>query len=157
MLTFIMFSTFAIFPGVMFDCRLIFIENIVTDPTKITPWTFWTIIMIFNICDTIGKLLVDTKLGKVSDTFAYILSFARLLVMADFFLVKYSVYQSDWFNLTNIILFGLSNGYCMNVIAVKSPKNAPDDKKSTIGIFISVFVILGIMLGSLAAVFIDNK
>ena len=45
----------------------------------------------------------------------------------------------------------------MNVIAVKSLKNAPDDKKSTIGIFISVFVILGIMLGSLAAVFIDSK
>jgi hypothetical protein len=45
----------------------------------------------------------------------------------------------------------------MNVIAVKSPKNAPDDKKSTIGIFISVFVLAGIMLGSLAAVFINNK
>ena len=63
MLTFIMLSTFAIFPGVMFECRLIFIENIVTDTTKVMPWTFWTIVMIFNICDTIGKLLVDTRLG----------------------------------------------------------------------------------------------
>jgi predicted MFS family arabinose efflux permease len=157
MLAFIMLATFAVFPGMMFECRLIFFENIVNDPSKVTPWTFWAIVMIFNICDTIGKLLVDTKLGNVSDTFAYILSFARLLVMANFFLVKYSVYQSDWFNLTNIILYGLTNGYCMNVIAVKSPKNAPDDKKSTIGIFISVFVIVGIMLGSLAAVFINNK
>lgn len=63
MLTFIMLTTFAVFPGVIFECRLIFIENIVADPSKITPWTFWAIVMIFNIGDTIGKLLVDTKLG----------------------------------------------------------------------------------------------
>lgn len=156
MLTFVMITTFTVFPGVMFNCKLRFIESILSDSNLILPWTFWTIIMIFNICDTIGKLLVDTKLGQVSDAFAYILSFARLFIFADFFLVKFNVYQSDWFNLLNIILFGLTNGYCMNVIAVKSPKKAPDDKKATIGIFISIFVILGIMLGSLAAVFIND-
>lgn len=157
MLAFIMFSNFAAFPGLMFECRLIFIENIVSDPKEIIPWTFWTIVTIFNIFDTAGKLIGETRIGQISDTLAYILSFARLAILANFFLIKYDIYQSDWFNLLNIILFGISNGYCLNVIAIKTPQKAPDDKKSTIGIFISIFVIGGIMLGSLAAIFINNK
>jgi hypothetical protein len=63
MLAFIMFVTFAAFPGLMFECRLIFIENIVSDPKEIIPWTFWTIVTIFNIFDTAGKLIGETRIG----------------------------------------------------------------------------------------------
>jgi len=119
-LTFILFTTFIVFPGIIFDFEIRFIGRIVKDPIMILPWTFWTIVMLFNIFDTLGKLLIETRLGNIGNSLAYVLSFSRVLLVVICFLIKYKVYSSDWFNILTIILFALSNGFCLSTMAIKA-------------------------------------
>ena len=151
-----MMTTFTVFPGIMFSFKIGFITKIVQDPKMIIPWTFWTIVMLFNVFDTVGKLLAGTRLGNIDNNLAYILSFSRILIVAVTFLIKYKVYSSDWLNILMIVIFALSNGYCLSIMAIKSTENAQSDKKAAVGIFINIFVIVGITLGSLVALIVDN-
>ena len=61
-------------------------------------------------------------------------------------------YEADWFKILNMIIFAFSNGYVSTLCAVKAPNCANDDLKESVGMFISIFLTGGIMLGAVFAI-----
>jgi len=60
--------------------------------------------------------------------------------------------NADWFKIINMMLFSFSNGWVSTLCAVKSPSKAPNDMKESVGMFISIFLTGGILLGSIIAI-----
>ena len=60
--------------------------------------------------------------------------------------------QNDWFPMINLILFGVSNGYCLTLLAIKAPSKAPMDHKDSVGRFVGIFITVGIVIGSAIAI-----
>ena len=81
------------------------------------------------------------------------MSWARTIFLATFFLVSYDVlvFKSDWFILTNLVLFSISNGYVSTLCAVKAPMAVEGEAKGQIGGFVGITISTGIVLGSLLA------
>jgi ABC-type glycerol-3-phosphate transport system permease component len=50
-----------------------------------------------------------------------------------------------------LFLFAFTNGFLATQCAIKSPSRAPEDSKEVVGSFVSVFITLGIVVGSLVA------
>jgi Nucleoside transporter len=149
--------TFIIFPAVITDFRLEFLQSIKDDSLRIS-WTMVAFIMTFNLFDTIGRWVGGQAFGNISYPTLMILSYGRVIFIASTFLIDYDVgpswltgYHSDWFKLLNMALFALSNGYCSTQCAIKSPSRAPDDSKESVGTFVGVFITLGIVTGSICA------
>jgi hypothetical protein len=96
-------------------------------------WNFWLIIAVFNVTDTIGKWMAGTKyLGGISDTATFILTYGRLLFVLFGVMLKHQWgpdflvnVPNDWSPIINLVLFGLTNGYCMTLLAIKTPSKAP--------------------------------
>lgn len=51
-------------------------------------------------------------------------------------------------------LFALSNGYVSTICAIKSPQNVPDESKGQVGAFVGNVISIGILTGSILAVFV---
>jgi hypothetical protein len=99
----------------------------------------------------------------MSDKACFIWTYARTIFIVTSFLIVYDVSPSwlfgenaDWFKLTNMALFALTNGYIGTLLAVKAPARAPDESKETIGIFVGVFLTLGIVIGSIFSIIIGK-
>lgn len=60
--------------------------------------------------------------------------------------------SSDWFKIVNISLFAFSNGYCSTQCAIKSPSRASPETKEAVGQFVGIFLITGIVIGSVIAI-----
>lgn len=59
--------------------------------------------------------------------------------------------DSDWFKIVNMALFGFTNGGLGTLLAVQATQRAPDDSKEQVGIFVGVFLTLGIVLGTIVS------
>ena len=88
-----------------------------------------------------------------------ILSYSRVVFLVTFMLIAFDVAPSwlfgvdaDWFKMVNMILFSFTNGYASTLCAVKAPSLAHSDMKESVGMFISIFLTLGILLGSVIAI-----
>lgn len=53
-------------------------------------------------------------------------------------------------------LFALSNGYVSTQCCIKAPQVVSRDQQETIGIFVSLFLGLGIVSGSICAIPVGN-
>ena len=60
--------------------------------------------------------------------------------------------NADWFKILNMVLFSLTNGYLSTMCCVKAPSRAPDHLKESVGMFLSIFLTFGIMIGSIVAI-----
>lgn len=89
-LAFVFFITFVIFPALITDTKLEFLQGIKNDDLRFS-WTMLVFIFSFNIFDTLGRWLAGQKFGALSDSWVMILSYSRVLFIATAFLVDYSV------------------------------------------------------------------
>jgi len=121
-LMFVFLVTFIIFPGAFFDSHLNEMKNIGSNEFT---WYSLTIILIFNVLDTVGR-----KLGgvfMVSSELTYILSFLRIVfVFTTIFIAKLDnksdrFMENDGFKIINVVLFALTNGYVSTLCAIKAP------------------------------------
>ena len=55
-----------------------------------------------------------------------------------------------------MILFAITNGYVSTQCAIKAPQYVKEDQREQIGIFIGLFIALGIVSGSIVAIFFGN-
>lgn len=149
--------TFVIFPGVFFLSHFKFMGKL--DQTEFT-WYSLTIILLFNVLDTIGRKLGG--MAKVSATVVYILSIARFVFICTTILIATrenngGVLDSDSFKMINAILFSFSNGFVSTLCAIKAPQFVDETQKEQVGIFVGLFIILGITVGSIIAIPIGNS
>lgn len=84
------------------------------------------------------------------------MSTMRTLFIATFLLIAFDVapsalFSSDWFFITNLALFSISNGYVSTLCAVKAPMTVEGEAKGQVGGFVGITISTGIVFGSLLA------
>ncbi len=77
--------------------------------------------------------------------------------MGTSFLIAYNeepqwLFGSDWFKITNMLIFSFWNGYCGAQCAVKAPSKAPEYLKETVGSFVGTFIPIGLLIGSIISI-----
>lgn len=66
------------------------------------------------------------------------------------------IFGKDYFKIINMMLFGISNGYVGTQCAIKAPQYVKEDQREQIGIFVGLFIALGILTGSVGAIFMGK-
>ena len=124
------------------------------------PYSINTVIFVYNIFDTLGRILV----GKItpSKKLNTIVILGRSFLL---FTVVFNYYCQDGLELdrtlttillfVNMAIFASTNGIGTTLCFALAPNEVEDKYKGQAGISISFFLIIGIFLGSLIA-FITN-
>jgi hypothetical protein len=84
------FITFTIFPAIITDQKLEFMQDMTNADLRI-GWTMLIYIFLFNMFDTLGRWLGGQAFGMLSDRTLFILSYSRVIFIATSFLIDYSV------------------------------------------------------------------
>ncbi len=99
----------------------------------------------------------------LGDNATFFWTYLRTVFIVTSILIVYNVSPSwlfgvdaDWFKITNMSLLALTNGYFGTLLAIKSPSRAPDDSKEQVGIFVGIFLTLGIVMGSIISIFLGD-
>ncbi|CAI2369597.1 unnamed protein product [Moneuplotes crassus] len=139
-------QTFCVFPGVFLQAEIDFFEN--------QSWEVWFAISLFNFADTAGRYASELKVVLTENTTA-VATLLRFIPIAFAFLSAYDIpfFSHDVFKIANIILIGLSNGYVGNCQMVVAVNNSRVRDKGITSMFMSVFLIFGVTVGSLIASF----
>ena len=161
--TIVMFVTFIVFPRIITQTNLHFIDMLVEDKQRQVTWTYWSFLFLMNLSDTLGKWMAGRTFASTSDRLGYILIYLRLIFLLTCNLIKYKLgpdwllgpLQGDWFKLLNLIIFGVSYGFCLSIMAIKSRSRVPEEKQKEIGIFVGIFITIGLVLGGIVAVLVD--
>ena len=143
--------TFVIFPGAFYDSSFDMLSSI-SDKDDRNSWYQIINLILFNVFDTIGRFMG----GKfhLSGNTVIGLSVLRSVFIATTILIAYKaspafIFQEDWFKILNMALFALSNGYVSTQCAIKAPSYVKEDQRESIGIFVGLFIALGIVSGSI--------
>ena len=86
-----------------------------------------TTLTLFNVFDTIGRYMAGLKCSQLPRKATVILIYLRVVFIATFLLTAFEVgpewlFCSDWFKLTNTILFALTNGWLSSLCAIYAPE-----------------------------------
>ena len=148
-LIYIFVLTFIVFPGVSGHTYFTFIDS--------GSWFFLTMIIIFNVADTVGRYCGGKPAFNIHSRSVVIGTAVRTIFAATFLLTGFEVgpswlFNSDWFKMTNMVLFALTNGYFSTLCAVKAPQAVHVEERSKVGSFIGIGISSGIVLGSIFAI-----
>ena len=67
------------------------------------------------------------------------------------------LFNSDWFRMTNVLLFGWSNGYNVSLLVPLAPQQVSYKDKEQAALIMNFHMIGGICIGSIISVFIMDK
>ena len=150
---FIFTVTFTVFLGAFLKAPFNFMDSW----SDADSWSNLFYNILFNVSDTVGR-----KLGakyNLSDKTVPFLTLTRLVFIPTTLLI--AIYakkedggflKQDWFKIVNMVLFAISNGYLSTQCAIKAPSMVNDEQKMQIGMFVSIFLCLGITSGSFLAI-----
>ena len=149
--------TFVVFPGTQLSTTFDFLGDSALD----VAWFSVLMITIFNIFDTIGRFLASWVRIFTPKTLL-ILTLFRLVFIPTSILIQLEhspswLFQSDWFRITNMALFALTNGYNSTLCMIYGPSLANNLNKEKAGIIMSFNLVGGIFFGSLIASFGMNR
>jgi len=109
--------------------------------------------------DTLGRK--SAVLVPISNSCTYVLGLARFLFVGTtvyFALtdVRTDSTMYDVLKIACLALFSVTNGFVSTHCAIKAPMFVPENQREQIGIFVSLFLGLGIFLGSIVAIPVDS-
>ena len=138
--------TFSVFPGVCLEFKLFNLDGNLKNNTIIT---------IYNIFDTIGRLLV--AFFNPTKKKIYILTLSRIILLIIMPFDFYYQYNSN--SLTTNLIFilcvifcAITNGLVTSLLFGIAPTLVPINIKGRAGSSISFYLILGIFLGTLSGI-----
>ena len=106
--------------------------------------------------DTLGRYLAGLEFMNLSRRRTIVLSYLRILFLALFILSAFETTQlfaSDCFKLCNFGFFAFTNGYLSSLCSIRAPKVVKTaEERGTVGAFIGVAKLLGILIGSTLAI-----
>lgn len=120
----------------------------------------WTLIGIqtgFNALDTVGRWMAGCETFDLSIPVVKRSAAVRILFVFTFLAVALewppqSLFQTDWFQLTNIVLLALSNGYIMTLCGIKAPSTVEDEsQRASVGGYIGFCIQIGVFSGTIVA------
>ena len=134
--------TFSVFPGVCLGFQLYNLDKFKTI----------TIITIYNVSDTLGRMLVSSFNPTKTITYIVILSRISLLIIMpiDFYYQNNSnLFITSTIFALCVIFCGVTNGIGTSLVFALAPSLVPDHIKGRAGSSISFYLIVGIFLGTL--------
>lgn len=100
---------------------------------------------------------------KLSIRLISMLVLARLILVVFLFLFNFHLgpawllgKDSDWLKMIVLIIFSISNGFLSTCAAIYAPGLVPEDLKPQTGTYSGIFIVLGIVSGSVIATFIPD-
>ena len=133
--------TFTVFPGILIG------------KTFDSIWSIPIVILLFNFCDTLGRMLAH--FFKVLNTnWVTYTTFIRILFVAFACVVYYVNCSLLVFAISNLILLGFTNGLVNNLALRYEIDDSYDEEKEDIFILLSFFGSIGIVIGTLIAQFV---
>jgi equilibrative nucleoside transporter 1/2/3 len=137
--------TLSIFPGYI-------TEDV--HSVRLGDWYPVLLILSYNIFDLVGKTLTAIYMIESQNTMV-IGCFARLLFFPLFYLVLYGpeILRTEVPVFILTCLLGGTNGYFTSVLMIVAPKNVSMLEAETAGIVMVLFLVLGLLLGSLVSWF----
>ncbi len=114
--------TFTVFPGAMDTTYYKFMSGMHNE----VSWFFLLNSTIFNVFDTVGRKAGGSPRFNWANKVIIGISASRIVFLATFLLVAFQVgpvwlFNSDWFKISNIIIFSVTNGFVATLTAVKAP------------------------------------
>jgi H+/Cl- antiporter ClcA len=117
-LSFVFCITISIFPYVTTDTNLEFLNFIDNNDLRYA-WTLQILVTVFNVGDTVSRVVRNQKWGNVNDKAALVISYSGLIFLAASFVIAFNTgpewltgKDGDWFKILNMFLFSFWNGYC---------------------------------------------
>ena len=140
--------TFTVFPGVTDD--IAYRGNIPgATPYVMNTMNWWLIILttMFNVFDTIGRSL-PAKVPPCQPRVLAIFPVARTVFIPLFtFGLIWSTWN-DWATVVLMVVFALTNGYVTSASFMVGPGLVPHQHREEAGFIMSLFLQMGILLGS---------
>ena len=147
-------QTFVMFPGVMLKKQLSFCN---------ANWGSILLVLVYNSADTLGRYTVPLIKRPDGLLLSYSLFFLRFINIACYVLIAVKFdqlpwFQSDWFALLNSFIFAFLNGLGTTIYFISGPLTTKKSgiKKETIGFVMVLMLVLGITIGSYAALPLKN-
>lgn len=145
--------TFSLLPGAFYLSHLKMFSTL--GDNEYTVYTL-TMIVIFNIFDTIGRQVGGFL--HVSAGCCYLIAIVRVGLVATTILIatmEYSdgnIIETDAFKLANIGFFSITNGFISTQLAIKAPRFVKEEQREQAGILIGLHIAAGILTGSILAI-----
>ncbi len=156
----VFFGTFILFPGVMDQIPYKGDSPSGMNFPVLATAGWWNTIMLalFNVFDTVGRTLP----ARIQCLPAWaLLPFAVLrLGLIPLFLGCAHSWTSGFSDIAAVlfmIVFATTNGYTASLCFMYAPPRVPDREKETVGFLMSLFLNVGIVLGSQAALGFSNN
>ena len=131
-LSMVFIITFVIYPGILCDTNLNFLQSI-EDPNSRIAWQYLIYIVDYNVMDTLGRILCGYPQFNFSDKTIMVMTYSRFLFIVSSTLIAlnttWPVLTSDAFKLLNLALFAISNGFCATQCAIRAPSRAMTTEK----------------------------
>jgi hypothetical protein len=158
-LSFIFIITFVIFPGLIDAIQFEFWPS-KWEKSYRKGWNDMANSLIFGIMDTIGrymggKIVWTEKVITILAAVRIIFILSTLAIVQSWF-GAHSPLETDTFRMFNLVLFAFSNGFIGTQCTIVAPTLVAKDQQETVGLFSSLFLGLGINLGSTLAIPMAN-
>jgi len=81
--------------------------------------------------------------------------YARVIFFVTFIPIMFAtsgVFYSDWFIITNALIFGMTNGYFSTLCAISAPGTVPEHLRQETGALVGSVISIGIVCGCFLAI-----
>ena len=144
--------TFVCYPGLALNYSM----KLMTEWNNKDSWKVVITQAIFNICDLLGRWSGGMPRWTLQSATVKCWVYLRTLFIVTFLFISYhvapTIFFSDWFIMTNLVLFSFSNGYLSSQCIVQSVAYVSEKFKSQVGGFVVLTIITGILTGALLAI-----
>lgn len=151
LITFVFFVSLAIFPGIS-----VTIESYYGPTSVMADWLPVLMIVMFNVFDFLGRLFPRfiVLFGEKSVTVPILL---RVVLLPLFIMCIYPrVIYHDAIPLVFMGILSLTNGYLSSIVMMTAPGLVDPHEREMAGTIMTVFLLLGICLGSNSAMLIGK-
>jgi hypothetical protein len=138
------FVTFALFPGVLISTKFDFMDNIESRES----WFDISMLTIYAVIDTIGRYLANVWIPFNKNTVIWLTAHRIIHIPLSIFielaLPPKWLFQSDWFRILNISIFGFTQGYATALVMMLGPEQVKNTEKEKAGIIMNFHLMGGI-------------
>ena len=145
---FVYFVTFTLFPGTFLATKFDFLDN----NSSRESWFDILMVTIYAVIDFIGRWQANWWVPFNPKTVIY-LTLVRaihfpLCIMIQLACPPAWLFQSDWFRILNVSIFGWTQGYNTALVMMYGPQQIKSNEKEKAGIIMNFHLMAGICLGT---------